>query len=78
MNLSSSGFNFVFRHEAQANISNRLHWPRGKSGVTLGPGYDMGACTREEVKARLLSLGLKEDQAEKASYGAGKHFSEAK
>ncbi|EKK3981388.1 peptidoglycan-binding protein [Cronobacter sakazakii] len=78
MNLSSSGFNFVFRHEAQANVSNRLHWPRGKSGVTLGPGYDMGARTREEVKARLLSLGLKEEQAEKASYGAGKHFSEAR
>lgn len=77
MNISASGFNFIFRHEAQAGVSNHLHWPGGSSGVTLGPGYDMGARTAADVKARLLSLGLKEDQAEKASQGAGKTGSSA-
>ncbi|WP_312283013.1 MULTISPECIES: peptidoglycan-binding protein [Pseudescherichia] len=72
MNISTSGFNFIYRHEAQAGVSNHLHWPGGISGVTLGPGYDMGHRTNAEVKTRLLSLGLSEEEAEKASQGAGK------
>lgn len=72
MNLSQSGFETLFGLESQVNVSCHLHWPRGASGVTLGPGYDMKERTPDEIKAKLLSLGLSEDVAEKASAASGK------
>lgn len=78
MNMSQSGFETLFKLEAQPNVSNHLHWPKGASGVTLGPGYDMKERSAASVKSQLLALGLSNDVAEKASAGAGKSGHDAR
>ncbi|GBQ74860.1 hypothetical protein AA0521_2560 [Komagataeibacter intermedius NRIC 0521] len=52
-------------------VSNRLHWPGGASGVTLGPGYDMRDRSRAEVEQKLRSIKIPSDLAAKAAAGAG-------
>jgi GH24 family phage-related lysozyme (muramidase) len=52
-------------------VSNRLHWPGGASGVTLGPGYDMRDRSRAEVEQKLRFIKLPSDLATKAAAGAG-------
>lgn len=34
-----------------AKFLNRPTWPGGESGVTIGIGYDLGYCTRDEFRA---------------------------
>jgi hypothetical protein len=46
-------YDFTYRNEVQAGRSNRPHWPGGASGLTLGPGYDIGHRTEAEVLAFL-------------------------
>lgn len=70
--LSDQGLWFIFRREAQAGVSNHLHWPGGASGVTLGPGYDMKARLAADVAADMRSIGLTEDAVSKISLAAGK------
>lgn len=36
----------------------RPHWPGGCSGVTIGPGYDMGLRTAAEVRVDLQAAGI--------------------
>lgn len=72
MELSTSGLDFIYSHEALKGVSNRLHWPGGASGVTLGPGYDMKERTAEVVESDLRGIGVSADSAKKASEGAGK------
>jgi len=69
--MSQAGKEFLHRHEAWKGVSNHLHWPKGASGVTLGPGYDMRERSRVKVKADLMAIGLAADVAEKAAAGAG-------
>ena len=45
----SSYTDFTFRNEVQAGRSSRPHWPGGRSGLTLGPGYDIGDRAAYEV-----------------------------
>ncbi len=71
MHLSKKGKEFIYTHEALKNVSNRLHWPGGASGVTLGPGYDMKARTKLEIKSDLMAIGLDEVTAGKVSKAAG-------
>lgn len=77
MNMSQSGFDTLYKLEAQAGVSNHLHWPRGASGVTLGPGYDMKGRSAASIKSQLLALGLSDDIAEKASAASGKEGHDA-
>jgi len=70
MSVSSSGMTFLFHREAWANKSCYLHWPRGASGVTLGPGYDMKNRTPQEIKAAMISIGLDEATATKIGEAA--------
>lgn len=70
MSVSSSGMTFLYHREAWANKSCYLHWPRGASGVTLGPGYDMKTRTPQEVKATMMSIGLDETTAAKIGEAA--------
>lgn len=68
---SLQGSRFIERHEEMRGVSNRLHWPGGASGVTLGPGYDMRDRSRAEVEQKLRSIKIPSDLATKAAAGAG-------
>lgn len=78
MSMSQSGFDTLYKLESQAGVSNHLHWPKGASGVTLGPGYDMKGRSADSIKSQLLALGLSADVAEKASAASGKEGHNAK
>lgn len=71
LGTSGQGLNFIYGHEALAGVSNRLHWPRGASGVTLGPGYDMKERTAASVMADMQAIGLQASIAQQISKGAG-------
>ena len=55
--ISSQGLNFIFSHEA-SHKSKHLHWPLGSSGVTLGPGYDMGKRDKPAIVTDMQKIGL--------------------
>lgn len=69
--LSQNGMDFIYDHEAQAGVSNRLHWPKAGSGVTLGPGYDMKGRTADAIERDLTAIGIDPQAARKAGEGAG-------
>src|ERR1700746_2431451 len=67
---SQAGLDFIFRHEAQAGVSNHLHWPGGSSGVTLGPGYDMKERSKSEIVGHMIHIGFPKSTAEKIAGGS--------
>lgn len=69
--MSLSGLQFIFNHEALRGVSNRLHWPGGASGVTLGPGYDMKERTSIAIAEDMKAIGVPESVALKISGAAG-------
>jgi GH24 family phage-related lysozyme (muramidase) len=71
LSTSIQGLNFIYGHEALTGVSNRLHWPRGASGVTLGPGYDMKERSAASVMADMQAIGLQASVAEQISKAAG-------
>ena len=75
---SAEGLHFLYVHEAQRHVSNHLHFPGGNSGVTLGPGYDMGGRSVEEITRDLTSVGVPADRAALAARAAGLKGSKAK
>ncbi|MFB4339032.1 peptidoglycan-binding protein [Pantoea sp. CS_6] len=72
MKLSESGIQALYKLESLRGVSNHLHWPGGKSGVTLGAGYDMLERTQSEIKEKLISIGIDANSAAKAAEGAAK------
>lgn len=72
LKTSDKGIRFIYREEAKKGESNVLHWPKGASGVTLGPGYDMKERTKEEIIADLKAIGISKDIAEKVSEAKGR------
>ena len=77
LTLSANGVDFLYRIEAWKGVSNKLHWPKGESGVTLGPGYDMKLRTKNAIKADMMKLGLAERVASGIAEAAGKSGSDA-
>lgn len=76
---SEIGIRFIYREEAQKGVSNVLHWPTGDaSGVTLGPGYDMGDRSPEEIIAHLTAIGIPQEAAAEAAKGAERKGEKAK
>lgn len=67
---SAAGEDFLYRRESLPGVSNRLHWPGGASGVTLGPGYDMKSRLEDEVKNDMLQLGLSAKVSSKVAEGS--------
>jgi GH24 family phage-related lysozyme (muramidase)/peptidoglycan hydrolase-like protein with peptidoglycan-binding domain len=67
---SEEGLQFLYVHEAQRGVSNHLHWPGGDSGVTLGPGYDMGGRSADEIARDLTSVGVADETAKAVGNGA--------
>jgi LysM repeat protein len=76
--LSENGAKFIFDHEAQRGVSDKLHWPGGASGVTLGPGYDMKGRTSAEIVRDLTAVGVNADIAKAISGAAGLEGSAAR
>jgi hypothetical protein len=52
-------------------FSRSLHWPGGRSGVTIGRGYDMGHRTRLQVERELAYAGVDHQDALELSAAAG-------
>ena len=76
--LSEAGYEYIYAREAQQGVSNKLHLPPGAgSGITLGPGYDMGGRTESEVTSDLTAIGVDEEVAKKVAKGAGKKGADA-
>jgi GH24 family phage-related lysozyme (muramidase)/LysM repeat protein len=76
--LSENGAKFIFDHEAQRGVSDKLHWPGGASGVTLGPGYDMKGRTSAEIVRDLTAVGVNANTAKAISAAAGLQGSAAR
>ncbi len=76
--LSENGAKFIYDHEAQRGVSDKLHWPGGASGVTLGPGYDMKGRTSAEIVRDLTAVGVNADTAKAISRAAGLEGSAAR
>jgi GH24 family phage-related lysozyme (muramidase) len=71
MSVSPNGLTFLYNREAQAGVSNKPHWPGGSSGVTLGPGYDLGHRTAAQIVSDLTNVGVSSSAAEVLSKAAG-------
>jgi GH24 family phage-related lysozyme (muramidase) len=67
---SPEGLSFLYVHEAQHGVSNHLHWPGGDSGVTLGPGYDMGGRSANQIAQDLIGIGMDAGTAKVVGDGA--------
>lgn len=76
--VSPNGLTFLYNREAQKNVSNKPHWPGGSSGVTLGPGYDLGHRTAAQIVADLTNIGVSAAAAQTLSLAAGKTGEDAK
>jgi|GEM_PF-603207 len=70
MHISEDGSQFIFIHESGYG-SNRLHWPRGASGVTLGAGYDMKERDSAAIVQDMMAIGLSDSVAKKIGEAAG-------
>jgi GH24 family phage-related lysozyme (muramidase)/LysM repeat protein len=69
--LSENGRDFIFRHEAVPGVSNRLHWPQGASGVTLGGGYDMKGKSASQIVNDLTAIGVDRATAQNVARASG-------
>ncbi|WP_343656273.1 glycoside hydrolase family protein [Paraburkholderia caribensis] len=69
--ISDNGLRFIFKQESLAGVTNKLHWPGGASGVTLGPGYDMKERSAASIQADMTAIGLDNATATTISRAAG-------
>ena len=69
--LSEAGLAALAARESQRGVSNRLHWPGGASGVTLGPGYDMRHRSSAEIVRDLTAVGVDRASAQAVSRASG-------
>lgn len=78
--VSTTGFNYIFSAEGgYFKITGHTHWPKGSSGVTIGPGYDLRHRTKQEVVDVFAQIGVKDDKAAAAiAEGCGKSGADAK
>jgi hypothetical protein len=75
--LSPAGMRFIYAHEAEPGVSDRLYWPGGDSGVTLGAGYDMRDRSAASISADLAGLGLPAPACAAAARASGLAGSDA-
>jgi len=77
LSISAEGLRFIYLIEAQKGVSNHLHWPKGASGVTLGPGYDMKERVSPSIVTDMIAIGIDSSSAQKIGEAAGKQGSDA-
>lgn len=70
LRTSEKGLQFIYTREAQAGVSNVLHWPGEGSGVTLGPGYDMKERTETEIINHMIAIGVNTNRAKQIAKAA--------
>jgi len=73
LSLSKQGAEFIYAIETGAKPSDNggtgskntkhLHWPKGLSGVTLGPGYDMRERSAKVIEQHMQEIGLDQTTA---------------
>ncbi len=71
MKTSVKGKAFIYDKEALRGKSDKLHWPEGASGVTLGPGYDMKTRSAAQIISDMTAIGISPPVAGKISKAAG-------
>jgi hypothetical protein len=71
LTTSDNGLLFIFAEESDRHSGN-VSWPRGLSGVTLGPGYDMTARSATEIAGDMRGIGLSQADAQTMGTAAGK------
>lgn len=71
LKTSVKGLQFLYSREAWKGVSNRLHWPGGASGVTLGPGYDMKERSEAAIAQDMIKIGVSADTAKSIAKAAG-------
>ena len=71
LRISEKGLQFIFTHESQKNVSDKLYWPGGASGVTLGSGYDMKERTEISITNDMIACGIDTITAKKIAKGKG-------
>lgn len=71
MTMSPEGYAELAAREEQVGVSLHTHWPGAASGVTIGPGYDMGNRTADEVSNDLQAVGVPAATADTLAQGAG-------
>ncbi|WP_145984481.1 lysozyme family protein [Zymobacter palmae] len=73
-----SGY-FTFHAEGASTnpATNSLHFPKGKSGVTIGPGYDLKTRTKDDVYRDMIAIGVSKEDANIIKEGIGKMHEEA-
>ena len=68
LRVSLDGRTFVMGEEGDGS---RIYWPKNAiSGVTIGPGYDMGGRTPQEVSSDLTGIGVSADKARQLGINA--------
>ncbi|MEO6282954.1 MAG: pesticin C-terminus-like muramidase [Dyadobacter sp.] len=71
-------YDFTYYHEIGHQGQSLVpHYPGGKSGVTIGPGYDMSMRSPEQIIADLTRVGVDEDIAVALSQASSKSGPEA-
>ena len=66
-------YEFTYNQEIGYQGQSLLpHFPGGKSGVTIGPGYDMSMRSAEQIISDLTSVGVDPEIAETLSHAAYK------
>ncbi len=65
LHVSDAGKAFIFEQETRGRLSTTRHtyWPGLKSGVTLGPGYDLKFRTPAQIRAELEAIGVDPEKA---------------
>ncbi len=71
LTTSDNGLLFIFAEESDRHSGN-VSWPRGMSGVTLGPGYDMKERSATQIASDMRSVGLPEADAQTMGTASGK------
>jgi GH24 family phage-related lysozyme (muramidase) len=66
LHVSKEGKDAMFLHEAGDGngITKNFHWPGGASGVTIGPGFDMGYQSAADIRKYLGPDGINVHSAE--------------
>ena len=71
LSVSEHGLLFIMAEES-CPTSGDVCWPGGRSGVTLGAGYDMRARTAHQIEADMLAIGIGQADARLMGLAAGK------
>lgn len=64
--------------ETSIYFSRVIHWPGGKSGVTIGRGYDMWSRSKAKVKNDMIAASIPVTKAIALAEGAGLKADKAK